>query len=71
LVADPYIIVGTWRNYFSQLLNVHKVNGFRHREMHTAEPLLSEPSAFEFVLAIEEPIGHKSQGFDQIWAELI
>jgi len=39
--------------------------------MHTAEPLLPEPSAFEFVLAIEEIIGHKSQGFDQIRAELI
>jgi len=39
--------------------------------MHTAEPLLPEPSAFEFVLVIEEIIGHKSQGFDQIRAELI
>jgi hypothetical protein len=39
--------------------------------MHTAEPLLPEPSAFEFVLAIEERIGHKLQGFDQIQAELV
>jgi hypothetical protein len=39
--------------------------------MHTAEPLLPEPSAFEFVLAIEEIIGKKSQGFDQIRAEMI
>jgi len=42
-------------------LNVHEVNGFRQREMHTAEPLLPEPGAFEFVLAIEELIGHKSR----------
>jgi len=38
--------------------------------MHTAEPLLPEPSASEIVLAIEELIGHESQGFDQIRAEL-
>jgi len=39
--------------------------------MCTAEPLLPEPSAFEFVLANEEKIGHRSQGFDQTRAELI
>jgi hypothetical protein len=44
-------------------LNEHEFNGFRQRKMHTAEPLLSESSAFEFVLAIEELIGHKSQVF--------
>jgi len=39
--------------------------------MHTAEQLLPEPSAIEFVLAFEELTGHKSQGFDQTRAELI
>ena len=43
-----------WRNYFSQLLNVHGVNDFRQREIHTAEPLVREPSAFEVELAIEK-----------------
>jgi hypothetical protein len=47
-------------------LNVHEVKGFRQGEMHTADQLLPEPSVFEFVLVIEELIGHKSQGFDQI-----
>ena len=56
---------------FPQLLNVHGVNGVRHTEIHTAEPLLPEPSAFEVKLAIENLKSHKSPGIDQIPAELI
>ena len=52
LVADPYSILARWRNYFSQLLNVHGVNEVRQTEIHTAEPLVPEPSAFEVELAI-------------------
>jgi hypothetical protein len=43
-----------WRNYFSQLLNVHRVEDDEQVEIHTAEPLLPEPSAFEVELAIEK-----------------
>jgi len=43
-----------WRKYFSQLLKVHGVNNVRQTELHTAEPLVHEPSAFEFELAIEK-----------------
>ena len=43
-----------WRNYFSQLLNVHEFNDIRQAEMHTVEPLVPEPSAFEVELAIEK-----------------
>ena len=58
-----------WRNYFSQLLNVHGPKDVRQEEIHTAEPLVPEPSAFE--LAIEKLKSHKSPGIDQIPAELI
>jgi hypothetical protein len=51
-VADPHSIMARWRNYFSQLLNVHEVNDIRQAEIHTVEPLVPEPSAFEFELAI-------------------
>jgi hypothetical protein len=34
-------------NHFSQLLNVHVVNDVRQTEIHIAEPLVHEPSAFE------------------------
>jgi hypothetical protein len=48
LVTDSHSILARWRNHFSQLLNELRVNDVRQREIHTAEPLVSEPSAFEF-----------------------
>ena len=53
LVADSHSILARWRNSFSQILNVHGVNDLRQTEIHTAEPLVPEPSAFDFELAIE------------------
>ena len=35
------------------VLNVHEVNDFRQAELHTVEPLVPEPSAFEFELAMK------------------
>jgi len=35
-------------------LNVHGFNDVRQAEIHTAEQLVSEPSALEFELAIEK-----------------
>ena len=40
LVADSHSNMARWRNYFSQLLNVHEVNDFRQAEIHTVEPLV-------------------------------
>ena len=71
LVADPHSIMARWRNYFSQLLNVHEDNDVRQAEIHTVEPLVPEPSAFEVELAIGKLKNHKSSGIDQIPAELI
>ena len=55
----------------SQLLNVHGVNDVRRTDIHTAEPLVPEPSVFKFDMAIEKINRHKSPGNDQIPAELI
>ena len=71
LFADSHSILARWRNYFYQLLNVHGVNDVRQTEIHTAEPLVPEPSAFEVYLAIEKLKSSRSPGFDQIPAELI
>jgi hypothetical protein len=60
-----------WRNYFSQLLNVHGDNDVKKTEIHTAEPLVPEPSAFDVEMAIEKLKRYKSPGTDQIPAELI
>ena len=71
LVADSHSIVARWRNYFSQLFNVQGFKDVRQAEIHTAEPLVPEPSAAEFELAIDKLKCHKSPGIDQIPAELI
>jgi len=71
LVADSHSIVARWRNYFSQLFNVHGVKDVGQAEIHTAEPLVPEPSASEFELAIDKLKNHKSPGIDEIPAELI
>ena len=46
LVAESYSIVARWRNYFSQLWNVHGVNDIKNTDIHTAEPLVPQPTAF-------------------------
>jgi hypothetical protein len=60
-----------WRNYFSQLLNIHGNSDVRQTEIHTAELLVPEPSAFKVEMAIEKLRSYKSPGIDQIPAELI
>jgi len=54
LVADSHSIMARWRNYFSQILNVYEVKDVRQAEIHTVEPLVLEPSAFDVELAIEK-----------------
>ena len=71
LVTSSHSILARWRDYFSQLLNVHGVHDVRQIETHTAELLVPEPSAFEVELGIEKLKSHKSPGIDQIPAELI
>ena len=60
-----------WRNYCSQLLNVHEDKDVRQAGIHTVEPLVPEPSAFEIEFAIEKLKFKKSQRINQIQAELI
>jgi len=70
LVADSHSILARQRNCFSQLLNAHGVNEVRQKEIHTAEPLVPEPSASDIELVIENLKRDKSTGIDQIQAEL-
>ena len=67
LVAYSHNILFRWRNYISQLLNVHDI---RQTYIHTAESLVPEPSAFNLELAVENLRSHKLPGIDQIPAEL-
>jgi len=71
LVADSHSIVARWTNCFSQLFNVHGVKDVGQAEIHTAEPVVPEPSASEVELAINKLNSHKSPGIDQIPVEMI
>jgi len=63
--------VARWRNYFSQLFNVHGVKDVGQEEIHTAEPPVPEPSSSEVELDNDKLKSHKSPGIDEILAELI
>jgi hypothetical protein len=52
-------------------LNVHGVDDVRQTEVHTAEPLLPEPSVCKVKIVTEKLKKHKSPGIDQITAEMI
>jgi hypothetical protein len=51
--------------------NVHRFSDVRQIEIHTAEPLVPDPSPFEVEIAIAKLKSFKSPGDDQIPAELI
>jgi hypothetical protein len=71
LLADSHNILNGWKNYFSQLLNVHNVSDVRPIELQTAEPLVPGPSHLEVEITITELIKYKLPGSDEIPAELI
>ena len=70
MVVDSHNILVTWRNHFSQLFIIHGVNDVTQTEIHTAEPLVAEPSAVDFELAIENLKVTNHRRIDQIQAEL-
>jgi hypothetical protein len=66
LLADSYSILNWWKNYFSQLLNVHRVSDVRQIEIYTADH-----SPVEVEIAIANLKKCKSPDSDQFPAELI
>jgi hypothetical protein len=71
LFTNSHRILARWRNHFSQLLDVRGVNDVRQTEIHTAEPLVPQPSVFEDELAIEKLRSYTLPDNDQIPATLI
>jgi hypothetical protein len=71
LLRDCHSALAWCRNNFPQLLNVHGVSAVRQTELHTAEPRVRKPSAFELEMALEKLKRHRLPGIDQILAELI
>jgi hypothetical protein len=70
LRADPQIVLNRWKNFFNQVLNVHGVPDVRQKDIHTAEPLVPEPSLVEVEIAIGKLKSYKSHSTDHIPVEL-
>ena len=70
MVNNSHSTLAWRRKHFSWLLNAHGVNHVRQAELHTARPIMPQPSAFEFEMTIEKLERHKSPGTDKIPAEL-
>jgi hypothetical protein len=64
-LADSHNILNRWKNYFSQLLNVHRVRDVRQIGIHTAEPLVPGRILFEVEIAIAKLKRHKLPGSDE------
>ena len=54
LLADSNSILNRWKDYFSQLLNVHKDNDVGEIEIQTAERLIPDLTLLEVEIAIKK-----------------
>jgi len=70
LVTEAYSILDMRRNIFSKLLNVRGLSGVMQTEILTADPIVLEPSAFEFEMATGLTKRHKSTVSDQFPPDL-
>jgi hypothetical protein len=50
---NSHSMLNRWKNYCCQLLIVSGINSVRETEVHTAEPLVPEPSSFRFDIFVE------------------
>jgi hypothetical protein len=71
VLADTQNILNSWKKLFNHMLNIHGVHDVSQMDIHTAEPLVSEPSLVEVEIATGKLKSYKSTGTDQIPAELI
>jgi hypothetical protein len=71
LLAGFHNILNRWKNYFSQLLNVHNVSDVRRIKVLMAELLVPGSSRLEVEIAIVKLKKYKPPGSDQIPAEPI
>jgi hypothetical protein len=71
LLADLQNVLNKWKILFNQFLNMHGFHDVRQMDIHTAEPLVPEPSVVEVETALRKLKSYKSSGTDKIPAELI
>jgi hypothetical protein len=65
LLGYPKNVLNRWKNFFNQVLNVHRIHDVKQTDIHMAEPLVPEPSLAEVEIAIEKLKSYKSLGTDQ------
>jgi hypothetical protein len=70
LFADSHIL-NRYKNFFTQLLNVHSVSDVRQIEVHKAEWLVLGPRPFKVEIPVVKFKKYKSPGSDQILADLV
>jgi hypothetical protein len=71
LLAGPYNILNRWKNYLSQLLNVHTISDVKQIETYIVEPLVPDTSPFHVENVIAKQKSYKSSFNDQIPTEVI
>jgi hypothetical protein len=52
LLVDSHKNLEIWKNYYSQVLNVHRFNDVRQIEIHKTEPLVPDASPFGVEIAV-------------------
>jgi hypothetical protein len=50
----PHNILNWWKNYFSELLNVHRVSDVGEKDIHIAEPIVPDTSPLDVKVLIEK-----------------
>jgi hypothetical protein len=71
LLADPQNVLNRWKNFFNQVLNVYAIHDVMQMDIHTAEPIIPEPTLVAVEIAIGKLKSYKSLGTDQIQAKLM
>jgi hypothetical protein len=71
LLADSQSVLNRWKNFFNKVLNVYVVHDVMQMDVHTAEPLVPEPSLVKVEVAIEKLKSYKSPGTDQILDKML
>jgi hypothetical protein len=71
LLADPQRVLSTSKKFSNQVLNAHGIYDVRQMDIHTAEPLVPEPSLVEVEITVGKLESYKSPGTDHIPANLI
>jgi hypothetical protein len=71
LIADPQSVWNRWKIFFNQVINMYGIHDVRQMDIHTAEPLVPEPSLVVLEIATGKLKRCKSPGTDQIPDELV